>query len=85
MVLTLAVEALVAFRLLLAPLGVWSLLIGILASRVLWQLASMRGRRTQVALVVAPGPLPGGALLLGIAAVAVIVAAFGLFGVVITR
>jgi hypothetical protein len=83
--LTLAVGALVAFRFLPATLGVWSLVIGFLAWGVLWQLASLRGRRIHVALVVAPGPLPGGALLLGIAAVAVIVAAFGLFGVVVSR
>lgn len=83
--LTLAVGTLVALRYLPGTLGVWSLGIGLLTWAVLWWLATLRGRRTQTALVESPGPLPGGALLLGLAVVAVVVAASGLLGVVVSR
>ena len=45
----------------------------------------MRARHTHVALVVSPGPLPGGALLFGLAIVAVAVALSGLLGVVVSQ
>jgi uncharacterized protein DUF202 len=83
--LTLAVGALVALRLLPARLGVWSLGVafaGFVVWGVLWWLAYLRGRRTHAALVVAPGPLPGGGLLLGLTVVAATLAVFCLVGLV---
>ncbi len=79
--LTLAVTALIALRLLPPVLGAWSLgvgLAGLLAAGVLWLLAGRRARRVQSALLAAEGPLPDGALLLGLTAVAVTGAALGL-------
>src|SRR5207344_524106 len=61
--LMLAVGTLVALRFLPGTVGVWSLGVGLLTSAVLWWLATLRGRQMHIALVVAPGPLPGGALL----------------------
>jgi Domain of unknown function (DUF202) len=83
--LTLAIGVLVALRFLPATLGGWSLGLGLLGWGVLWRLAGLRGRRAYVALVVVPGPLPGGALLLGLTVVAVGVAVFGLLGLIVSR
>ena len=83
--LTLAIGTLVALRFLPGTVGVWSLGVGLLTSAVLWWLATLRARHTHVALVVAPGPLPGGALLFGLAIVAVVVAVSGLLGVAVSR
>lgn len=83
--LTLAAGALVALRYLPDPLGVWSLGFGLGTWALLWQLATLRGRRTHLALVISPSPLPGAALLLGLTLVAMIVAVSGLLGVVLGR
>ena len=72
-----------AIRSHMEPLGVWSLGLGTWA--VLWRLATLRGRRTHLALVISPSPLPGAALLLGLAVVAMVVAVSGLLGVVVSR
>jgi hypothetical protein len=79
--LTLAISTLVALRFLPGTVGGWSLGIGLLTSAVLWWLATLRGRHTHVALVVSPGPLPGGALLFGLALITMVVAVSALFGV----
>jgi Domain of unknown function (DUF202) len=79
--LTLAVAALIALRLLPPVLGTWSLgvgLAGLLATGVMWRLADRRARRVQAALLVGEGPLPDGTLLLGLTALVVTGAAFGL-------
>ncbi len=84
--LTQAVAALVALRVLPPVLGPWSLgvgLAGLLATGVLWRLAGRRARRVQDALLASGGPLPDGALLLGLTAVVVTAAAFGLLVVVL--
>jgi uncharacterized protein DUF202 len=83
--LTLAIGTLVALRFLPGTVGVWSLGIGLLTLAVLWWLASLRARHTHVALVVSPGSLPGGALLFGLAIVAMAVAVSGLLGVAVSR
>jgi hypothetical protein len=79
--LTLAVAALIALRLLPPVLGTWSLgvgLAGLLATGVMWRLADRRARRVQAALLVGEGPLPDGTLLLGLTALVVTGAASGL-------
>lgn len=83
--LTLAIGALVALRFLPARVGGWSVALGLLVWGVLWWLTSLRARRVYLALVVAPGPLPGGALLLGLTVVAVGVAVSGLLGLIVSR
>jgi len=79
--LTLAVGAVVSFRLLPAVLGVWSLAVGIaglLFSAATWILAGRRARRVQQALLSSAGPLPGGGLPLLLTIIATISAAIGL-------
>lgn len=83
--LTLALGILVALRFLPGTVGVWSFGIGLLTWAVLWWLATVRARHTHVALVVSPGPLPGGALLFGLALVAMAVALSGLLAVAVSR
>jgi len=83
--LTLAIGILVALRVLPGTVGGWSLGIGLLTLAALWWLATVRARHTHVALVVSPGPLPGGALLFGLALVAMAVAVSGLVGVAVSR
>ncbi len=79
--LTLAVGVLIALRVLPPVLGPWSLgvgLAGLLLTGGLWWLASRRARRVQAALLASEGPMPDGALLLGLTAVVVTAAALGL-------
>jgi uncharacterized membrane protein YidH (DUF202 family) len=63
--LTLAVGAVVSFRLLPPVLGAWSIGVGaagLLLSATTWILAGRRAHRVQRALLDAAGPLPGGGL-----------------------
>jgi uncharacterized membrane protein YidH (DUF202 family) len=63
--LTLAVGAVVSFRLLPPVLGLWSIALGVaglLLSIAIWILAGRRARRVQRALLSSAGPLPGGGL-----------------------
>ena len=83
--LTLAIGSLVALRFLPGTVGGWSLGVGLLTSAVLWWLATLRERQMCIALVVSPGPLPGGALLFGLAIVTMVVAVSGLLGVAVSR
>jgi putative membrane protein len=79
--LTLAVGALIALRLLPPALGPWSIgvgILGLLVWAVLWWLASRRAHDTQHALVTASAPLPDGRLLLVLALVVAATAGLGL-------
>jgi uncharacterized membrane protein YidH (DUF202 family) len=61
--LTLAVGAVVSFRLLPPVLGLWSIGVGVaglLFSVTTWILAARRARRVQSALLGSTGTLPGG-------------------------
>ena len=46
---------------------------------------TLHERQMRIALVVSPGPLPGGALLFGLAIVTMVVAVFALLGVAVGR
>jgi putative membrane protein len=64
-VLSLAVGAVVSFRLLPPVLGLWGLAVGVaglLLSTATWILADRRARRVREALLRSSGPLPGGGL-----------------------
>ena len=79
--LTLAVGAVVSFRLLPPVLGLWSLAVGVaglLLSTATWILAGRRARRVQGALLASSGPLPGGGLPLLLTLIATGAAALGL-------
>lgn len=79
-VLTLAVGSLVALRLLPPVLGAWGLSAGVgglVLTGALWVLAHRRTTRTKDALL-HDGPMPGGSLLLTIAALTTVGAALGL-------
>ena len=63
--LTLAVGAVVSFRLLPPVLGLWSIgvgLSGLVLTATTWVLAGRRARRIHHALLTSSGPLPGGGL-----------------------
>jgi uncharacterized membrane protein YidH (DUF202 family) len=63
--LTLAVGAVVSFRLLPPVLGLWAIALGVaglLLSAATWILAGRRAHRVQNALLHSSGPLPGGGL-----------------------
>jgi uncharacterized membrane protein YidH (DUF202 family) len=80
--LALAVGALIAFRLLLPVLGLWSLAAGLLGTAlasVIWVLAGRRARGTREALRHPSAPLPGAGLLLLVALVAAGAAVLGLY------
>jgi uncharacterized membrane protein YidH (DUF202 family) len=82
--LSLAVGAVVSFRLFPPVLGLWSLGIGVaglLLSATTWTLAGGRARRIQHALLTSSGPLPGGGLLL---LLTVIVSSFAALGLLYT-
>lgn len=84
--LTMAVGALIALRLLPSALGTWSLVGGIvwlLTTTVLWTCAGRRAGRTRLALLAAPPAMPSGALLLVVALVAAASGMFGLVGVAV--
>ena len=79
--LTLAVGAVVSFRLLPPVLGVWSIAVGIaglLVSAAIWILASRRARRVQTALLTSSDQLPGGGLSLFLAVIVIGSAVLGL-------
>ena len=79
--LTVAVGAVVSFRLLPPVLGLWSLAVGVaglLLSATTWILAGRRARRVQSALLSSSGPLPGGGLPLLLAVIATGSAILGL-------
>ena len=79
--LTLAVGAVVSFRLLPPVLGLWSLALGVaglLLSAATWILAGRRARRVQDALLQSSGSLPGGGLPLLLALIVSSAAALGL-------
>jgi putative membrane protein len=79
--LTLAVGAVVSFRLLPPVLGLWSIALGaagVVLSAATWILAGRRARRVQVALLRSSGPLPGGGLPLLLALVVTSAATLGL-------
>lgn len=79
--LTLAVGAVVSFRLLPPVLGLWSIALGgagLLLSATVWILAGRRARRVQRALLSSSGPLPGGGLPLLLTAIATSAATLGL-------
>ena len=83
--LTLAVGAVVSFRLLPPVLGLWSIGVGVaglLMSAATWTLAGRRARRVQKALLSSSGPLPGGGLPLFLALIASGSAALGLIYIV---
>ena len=78
--LTLAVGAVVSFRLLPPVLGLWSVGVGVaglLLSAATWISAARRCRRIQHALA-SSGPLPGGGLPLLLALIVTVCAALGL-------
>ena len=63
--LSMAIGAVVSFRLLPSVLGLWSIGVGVaglLLSVATWILAGRRSRRIQSALLHSSGPLPGGGL-----------------------
>jgi predicted Co/Zn/Cd cation transporter (cation efflux family) len=73
-----------ALRLRPAEFGTWSAvggLTGLASCLVLWWCADRRSRRVRHALLVAAGPLPGGGLLLGVALLVAVGAAFALLAV----
>jgi hypothetical protein len=79
--LSLAVGAVVSFRLLPPVLGVWSLAVsvaGLLLSAAIWILADRRARRVRGALLGSSGPLPGGGLPLLLTLIATSAATLGL-------
>jgi lysylphosphatidylglycerol synthetase-like protein (DUF2156 family) len=79
--LTLAVGAVVSFRLLPPVLGLWSVAVGVaglLLSTATWILAGRRARRVQGALLRSSGPLPGGGLPLLLTLIATSAATLGL-------
>lgn len=84
--LALTVGALVALRLLPPALGTWSIsvgLAGLVVTALIWLLAHRRGSRVNQALRDDHGQLPGGGLLLLLAAVTSVGAAFGLLYVIL--
>jgi hypothetical protein len=63
--LSLAIGAIVSFRLLPPVLGLWSIGVGVaglLLCAATWILAGRRAHRVQAALLTSSGPLPGGGL-----------------------
>jgi uncharacterized membrane protein YidH (DUF202 family) len=79
--LALAVGALVALRLLPPALGSWSIIVGLaglVLAVLIWVLAYRRAHHTNHALRHNYGQLPGGGLLLLLAAITTAGAAFGL-------
>jgi uncharacterized membrane protein YidH (DUF202 family) len=79
--LSLAVGAVVSFRLLPPVLGLWSIGVGVaglLLSAATWILAGRRARRVQRALLSSSGPLPGGGLPLLLTLIVTASAALGL-------
>ena len=79
--LTLAVGAVVSFRLLPPVLGLWSVGVGVaglLLSAATWILAARRSRRIRHALLTSSGPLPGGGLALLHSLIVTVCAALGL-------
>lgn len=79
--LSLAVGAIVSFRLLPPVLGLWSIAVGIaglLLSATTWTLAGRRARRIQRALLTSSDPLPSGGLLLLLTLIVTSAAALGL-------
>jgi uncharacterized membrane protein YidH (DUF202 family) len=79
--LSLAIGAVVSFRLLPPVLGIWSIALGVtglLLSAATWILAGRRARRVQGALLRSSGPLPGGGLPLLLTLIATSAATLGL-------
>jgi hypothetical protein len=79
--LTLAIGAVVSFRLLPPVLGLWSIGVGIaglLLSAGTWMAAARRSRQIRNALLTSSGPLPGGGLPLLLALIVTGSAALGL-------
>jgi hypothetical protein len=79
--LSLAIGAVVSFRLLPPVLGLWSIGVGVaglLLSAATWILAGRRAHRVQSALLHSSGPLPGGGLPLLLTLIATSSATIGL-------
>ena len=79
--LSLAVGAVVSFRLLPPVLGLWSLAVGVaglLLSAATWMSAGRRARAVQGALLRSSNPLPGGGLPLLLTLIVTSAAALGL-------
>ena len=86
--LTIAVGAVVSFRLLPPVLGLWSIGVGVaglLLSAATWILAGRRVRRVQQALLSSSRPLPGGGLPLLLTIIVTSCAALGLIYIALRK